>query len=332
MEQRTHTWIAIRAIALLEKIGDTPKLVKLLKPYVKTAAIGSWMPDLQDSKKGSGDIDNHILKMKPYNGAQKKRFTKKKSELLKLLGSKRKMYKYLKTDDKLNDNWWATPYKAEPQPGQHLGNRAMALSVTIIDLLILRDPNVAKLVPGRIGFITNVDEEARSTAAQVSTYFFMLSHFIADSCMPCHCDCRYLSSYSNGLHKELEYYWKKQIGTYFDKKKLLKNTDSDDLILDESRRIDEKFNLSFPASIPKLVSKDVWKEIVFICRASFALACILSHPSDYPYNSRKKATFDALFGSTEGQQLLSDMNQVIIHDAVLNIAVVWKHIWSKFKS
>ena len=59
MKQRTHTWLAIRAIALLEDSGAAPGLVKLLKPYVNSVAIGSWIPDLADSKRGSGDIDRN---------------------------------------------------------------------------------------------------------------------------------------------------------------------------------------------------------------------------------------------------------------------------------
>lgn len=40
MNQRTHAWIAIRAIKLLKDEGKTENLVKLLEPYLQKAAIG----------------------------------------------------------------------------------------------------------------------------------------------------------------------------------------------------------------------------------------------------------------------------------------------------
>ncbi len=140
MNQRTHTWLAIRAIALLEDSNGPKGLVKILKDNVKGAAIGCWIPDLQDTKKGSGDIDNHILKMKPYQGNNRTRFIKKRKELIDQLGQERKVCEFLSDRDSvLGAEWWNTPYKAEPTPGQHLANRSMALSTTLIDQLILGD-------------------------------------------------------------------------------------------------------------------------------------------------------------------------------------------------
>ncbi|MCI5219769.1 MAG: hypothetical protein D3914_11440, partial [Candidatus Electrothrix sp. LOE2] len=82
MNQRTHAWIAVRAVALLEDEGSCPELVNLLKPLVKSAAVGAWIPDKRDAKIGGADTDNHILKMAPYNGPQRERFTLPKQELL----------------------------------------------------------------------------------------------------------------------------------------------------------------------------------------------------------------------------------------------------------
>jgi len=50
MEQRTHTWIALRAVALLEDEGEFPDLVKLFEPHVKAAVIGAWLPGEKDAK------------------------------------------------------------------------------------------------------------------------------------------------------------------------------------------------------------------------------------------------------------------------------------------
>jgi len=332
MNQRTHTWLAIRAIALLEDSGGPPGLIKILKRNVKGAAIGSWIPDLQDSKKGSGDIDNHVLKMKPYNGPNKSRFVKNKADLFRDLGPERKVCAFL--DDRgamLDSDWWNKPYKAEPSPGQHLANRSMALTTTLVDQLILGDKTVAALVPGTVRFANKLDDNARSRMAEVSTYCFMLSHFAADSCQPCHCDARKLSGYSNGLHKEMEADWSKIVGTYFDKKKYLQNNDSPNKILNKAREVDAKFNIQFSNNVPDLRARDAWVEIINICRASFAVASVLVPPIAISYKSQKKTTFAKVFeGAAGAHELRTDFNRMVMHDAVLNIAILWKNLWTKF--
>ncbi len=330
MNQRTHTWMAIRAVALLDDTSTAPGLVKILKPFVKHTAIGAWIPDMPSSKPGSGDIDNHVLKMKRYKGDQESRFTVAKEDLLKLLGAKRQMYTYLKKDKKLSNAWWGTAYKAEPKPGQHLGNCSMNLSMTLIDMLIFGDSAVAKLVPGVVGFAKNLHKNARSRKEEVATYFFMLSHFIADSCMPCHCDARSLAAYSNGLHKELEQHWSNKIDTFFEKKKLLKANVSSERVLSEAKEVDKEFGIHLPQSIPNLKAGDVWKEVINVCRASFALACIMAPVNTYPLGTRKLAKFDDLFEDNNGNTLLDEMDRVIAHDAILNIAIIWNDIWKTF--
>jgi len=332
MNQRTHTWLAIRAIALLEDSAGPKGLIKILKGNVKGAAIGSWIPDLQDSKKGSGDIDNHILKMKPYHGRNKFRFIKKRAVLFDELGQERKVCEFLdKRDTLLGATWWNQSYKAEPNPGQHLANRTMALTTTLIDQLILGDTYVASLVPGTVRFSTKLDKNARSSMEEVATYCFMLSHFVADSCQPCHCDARKLSGYSNGLHKEMEAKWSRIVGTYFDKKKYLKSTESPDVILKKARAIDAKFNIHFSNNVPDMQARDAWLEIINICRASFAVASVLVPPASIAYDSQQLTSFEKVFKSSNGDpELLTDFNRMVMHDAVLNIAILWKNIWSKF--
>ncbi len=332
MNQRTHTWLAIRAIALLKDSNGPEGLIKILKDNVKGAAIGSWIPDLQDTKKGSGDIDNHVLKMKPYKGSNKSRFIKKRNVLFNELGQGRKVCKFLDDwDSVLGTAWWNKAYKAEPKPGQHLANRSMALTITLIDQLILGDKKVAALVPGTVRFANKLDKNARSRMEEVATYCFMLSHFVADSCQPCHCDARKLSGYSNGLHKEMEAKWSKIVGTYFDKKKYLKNTETPNKVLKEARAIDTKFDIQFSNNVIDLQAKDPWLEIINVCRASFAVASVLVPPSSISYESKKKTSFKKVFESADSDPaLLTDLNRMVMHDAVLNIAILWKSLWSKF--
>lgn len=330
MNQSTHTWIAARAAALLSDLGEAPGLLKILKPCINSAAIGAWIPDLQDSKKGSGDVDNHVLKMKPYDGDQKARFAVPKPDLLKQLGPSRKVHAFLKKDDTLNNPYWNKPYKAEPRPGQHLADRSMALTTTLIDQLIMGDEDVAEAVPGTVAFAKYLDPASRTKKEQVALYFFMLSHFVADSCMPCHADARYLAAYANGLHHELEEHWGKLVGRFFDKDNILKHGINSGVMLDEARKVDRSFGIEFPTAIPEIKAIDVWREIIAVCRASFAVSCIMSPIKEYPFESRKKSPFKTIFNGKEGEQSLKELDRVIMHDAVLNVAMVWKHVWDKF--
>ncbi len=331
MKQRTHTWLAIRAIALLADAGVAPDLVRLLKPHVKSAAIGSWIPDLADAKKGSGDIDNHIFKMKPYNGPGNARFVKNRQKTLRALGSARLMSQFIKDWGKLDTDWWETAYKAKPTPGEHLANRAMALTTTLIDQLILGDSKVAALVPGTVRFASNLDPNARTRSEEVATYFFMLSHFVADSCQPLHCDARTMAGYSNGVHKELERHWNRPIGTYFDKKKLLETTDSPHTVLKKARSVDQNIGIQFTNEVPDIIADDTWLEILSVCRASFAISSILVDPEVIPYGSRKHTTFETVFKDPGvDAQLLEDLDRAVLHDAVLNIAMIWKEVWNRF--
>ena len=330
MDQRGHTYLATRALGLLEERGAAPELTGLLKTHLRTVAIGAWIPDLQDARKGSGKVDNHVLKMKPYKGPEQERFTMTKKAMLGALGADRAVSGWLTQDTTLTDAWWGDAYKADPAPGQHLANRAMALTVTLKDLLILGDDGVAAAVPGTVSFAGQLDPEARSSAQQVATYFFMLSHFVADSCMPCHCDGRYLSAYGNGLHKELEDHWAKRIGPFFDKARLLKSADTPDQMLEAAQAKDTEFGLEFPNAIPAIVASDVWKEIVFVCRGSFAVQNLIAPRDAYPFGGTAKCKFDDVFAGDAGQALLQTLDRVALQDAAFNIAMIWQQVWKVF--
>lgn len=333
MNQRTHAWIAIRTIALLENGGKSKNLVKLLKPHAAKAAIGTWIPDLQDAKRGGAKTENHILKMGPFRGKLKDRFIADKTEMLDRLGPARLMYKYLQNDTTLKPSWWNKSYKGDiKKPGQHLANRATALATMMLDLLIMGEDTVDKLLPGKVSFAKNIDKHARTQEEQLALYFFMLSHFVADSCMPCHCDVRRLAGYSRGLHKQMEDCWSKKVGTKFDKKKLLPASlsISPDQILKDARKVDNNFNITFnPKTLPTVRARDVWKEVINICRGSFAVASIIAPPSKYSYsNKAARAPFKKVFGGGQSKKL-ADMNRMVMHDAVLNNAIIWRHIWRK---
>lgn len=334
MKQGTHAWIAIRAIRLLESVNQVPNLIKLLKPHAREASIGAWIPDKRDAKLGGAKTQNHIFKMGLYDGSLKSRFVVSQGELAKKLGPERSIMPFI--DDYggvLPKSWWRFPYKADPAPGQHLPNRAMALTINNVDMVILGDERVQRLVPGQVQFIEKVAPALRCSSGQVALFFFMLSHFVADSMMPCHCDERDLSDYSNGLHMEWEAHWNKKVGGYFSEKSLMNDNSDADAVLDKAQEVDQKFGLSFGDNIPEIRSKDIWEEMVMLCRASFAVASIIAPPDKWPYKPalQNPAPFAELFKQDEqGEALLAEVDRVIMHDAVLNVAIVWKHIWEKF--
>ncbi len=341
MKQRTHSWIAIRAIALLSDERKEKNLVKLLKPHARKASVGAWIPDMADAKRAGSGIDNHVLKISPMK-RKDKRFVQGKADLCKKLGSRRAMTAYLKKDTTLSASWWGRAYKGRvSKPGMHLPNRAMGMSTMMRDLLIMGNPTVDALVPGRVGFAKQMHPEARTEDEAVAMFFFMLSHFVADCSMPLHCDARRISGYSAGIHKQWEGKWNTKVGTYFEKKNLLKpdpnlsQLKDSNAVLRKARAVGLKFGLKFGAknTVPGLAKKhDVWLEMINVCRGSFALFNIIAPQKDYPFDNRvKKVKFDTVFAANR-PSLETDMDRLILHDAVLNTAIVWKHIWGKVSS
>lgn len=336
MKQRSHAWIAVRALALLadaEKSKEVKNLVRLLDPHAKSAAIGAWIPDMQESKRGGGMVSNHTFKLAPYTPRKGKdesaRFTVTAKELSKKLGPSRAMADLVCGSAVLNSEWWSAPYKADPPPGQHLADRAMALSTMLVDLLLMGDDTIDKLSSAGID-IPGIGRATETRPEQAATYFFMLSHFVADACMPCHCDDRVLSSFTQGkLHKELEQHWVDGTDELFDAS-LSKKRMSSKEILKRAKDVDKKFGLAFADEVPELRNKDVWEEIVHICRGSFALASIIAPNSEYGYGSKKIVKFLEAFGGKDGEKLLAEVDKAVLHDAVLNTAMVWKHTWLKF--
>jgi hypothetical protein len=332
MNQRTHAWIAIRAIALLSDQGGHKNLVRLLAPHVNRAAIGAWLPDKADTKRGGGQTQHHVLKNMPYAGNDKARFIAKKKTLLHRLGGSPKVRLLLQNDSALSAEWWGTPYKADPPPGQHVANRAMAVGTMLRDLLLVGNPEVDALVPGAVQFLPLLDVNALTRSEQAALYFFMLSHFVADACMPCHCDGRRMMGYDEGLHMEMESHWSRMIGTAFDEKKLnpkCSPSPSSESVMDAARAVDTKVGLVFENSLPEFpANRDIWLEVIDMARASFAVAALIVSPGQFSYSDDSaRSSFDKLF---EGRDVfLSDMDRAVLQDAVVNTAMAWIHIWKK---
>lgn len=305
--------------------------------------MGAWIPDQADAKRGGAGSrqENHILKIAPLADGRQERFIKRKQDQIGELGTHRMTAQFIESDTSLDNAWWGTPYKGDvDRPGQHLPNRAMALSTTLKDLLLLGNDLIDALLPGAVRFRQYLDRDCCTDEEAAAMYFFMLSHFVADGAMPCHCDNRKLASYGEGVHREWEQHWSKKIGTFFEKEKLLPvesgtgtatSAPRDSEVLDEARQRDGRFGIGFGSNaVPDLIGgHDVWLEMMQVCRGSFALASIVCSPGQYPYDDEQaRARFDQVLGGAN-EQRRDALDAVIMHDAVLNTAIVWKHIWNK---
>ena len=183
-------------------------------------------------------------------------------------------------------------------------------------------------------FAASLAADARTTQDQAALHFFMASHFVADACMPCHCDARKLSAYDSGidpsLHHALETTWGNMVGAIFTNKALLTpgaSISADDLMA-AARKADDAIKPQFAKAVPALEDKDVWQDTVNVCRGSFTLASIMAPPGTYPYDGTATPTFAAVFGGMDVKQA-SDFHAAVLHDAVLNVATVWKHVWGE---
>lgn len=329
MKQQTHTWIALRALALIKKDPKTRGLAKLLEHQARESYIGCWLPDMISFKKGHGQTEKHTFKMEPYKGDVAKRFVVEKNNLLRKLNRNLELHTFLSNDTTLNKTWWKGSYKADNSGGNHLPDVMDSLFDTILDLMLLGDKEVDKIVPGAINFTEYLTENIIIRKEQISTFYFMLSHYIADCFMPCHCDKRVLGSYKNGkVHKQWEMHLDNKIGSYFSKKNLIKSTAGTDQILMAAEGIDNIFGLSFPSKISFSKKHDVWESAIFFCRASFAFSNILFSKQDYSFTSKKSPKFGEYFSD---KTLLKEYDKIILQSAVYSVASIWKKAWRKFK-
>ncbi len=331
MKQRCHTWIALRAIGLLQEDPSTKTLARVLSPWARHSSIGCWLPDMTGFKKGHGIIANHTFKNAPYAGPNKSRFVLLKKNLLEALDPNLAVHTFLSSDMNLGPDWWAQPYKAIQKEGQHLPDCLASLFDTIADMLLLGDVELDDLVPGSTGYGHSLDAKCALTKEQVSTFFFMISHYIADSFMPCHADKRALSAFvEHGVHQGWEEHWDTLVGNYFSKSKLSDTTDTSEQILERAKEPDALLGLTFPNPLSWAApGTDIWDTAIFWCRASFAVSCIIFPPDQYPYSSPKQPSFEECFPDPAK---LAEYDRVVLQSAVYAVASTWKHIWCKFKA
>ncbi len=330
MKQRGHTWIALRAIGLIQDDPKTQNLAQVLAPWAKYSYIGCWLPDMRKFKKGHGIIGNHTFKNAPYKGKNKSHFVLSKKKLLNTLDSNLALHEFIKSYSTLTSDWWNQPYKAKQKDGEHLPDCLSSLFDTVADMLLLGDTKLDALVPGSTGYGDYLDPACALTKEQVSTFFFMMSHYVADCFMPCHADKRKLCAFKRGgVHAGWEGHWENLIGTYFSKKKLKATSDTSGKIIKKAKDLDASLGLTFktPLTWPDN-DNDIWETAILWCRASFAFSCNIFPIVKYSYGSQKQPLFKDYF--TDAMKL-SEYDRIVLQSAVYAVASTWKQIWRKFK-
>ena len=228
MKQKAHSWVALRALKLIDDSKKVPKLSELLFYYLTDVWEGAWIPDTLIVDMAYG----HTWKMDSDAGIRGMRLSGQDwlrvnhQQLDKALVGKRLCLSYIEESDELQK-----PYRAHPRYGGHLPNRVIALSHTVGDMLKLGDFPLsfyAQLKKKR-GYkakdasgvdlsaepIKNLSLSPNFSARQIALMFFMLSHYVCDAHMPLHCDLRDSSESSCGrripksLHPSIEKLWEK---------------------------------------------------------------------------------------------------------------------------
>ena len=120
MKQTGHTWIALRAITLIQEDPKTRNLANILAPWAKHSYFGCWLPDMPNFKKGHGIVGNHTFKNAPYTGKNKSRFVVPKQKLLDGLDPNLALHDFLGSVSTLKTSWWNQPYKAVQKDGEQI--------------------------------------------------------------------------------------------------------------------------------------------------------------------------------------------------------------------
>ena len=344
MKQKAHSWLALRALKLIEDSGKVPKLTELLFYYLTDIWQGAWIPDtlIVDLKYGhifKMDSDDTIpgLKLKGETWLQLD-----KNKLDKELVGERRCLEYIADSPEL-----AKPYRAHPRYGGHLPNRVIAVSHCIGDMLKLGDFPLSFYAQSRKkkGYktkdasgrdlsaeaIRNLSLSPNFSARQIALMFFILSHYVCDAHMPLHCDLRDSAEPPCGrrlndkLHTSIEEVWEE----WFPSESHFAVHDRQTKSLDEAvkalpegslLKLDTDPRFALDTDI-KRIKRDEWQEMVYITRVSYAV-------------SRKWITRDY----PKAEEMISDISQdefvkvsnYIFHDAVSAIARLWYAAWKRY--
>ena len=345
MKHKAHAWIALRALKLIEDSNKAAKLSELLFFYLPDVWEGTWLPD---TIIGNFRPD-HIFKMDSDarflgDPITDPRMLVSRSELDRRLTGRRLCLDWVRDSDVFRQ-----PYRSHPEPGigGRLPNRVLALGHNLSDMLRMGDfplwfyarnkrPRGFR-PPGSRGDVDlaavkleKLSPSPNFSARQIAMTFFILSHYIADAHMPLHCDLRDFKQRDLGLrvskrvHERLEQYWEDKLPSDEELDALedatlnqvVTNLPAGSLL----RRLNRDGNFALSTRLTK-IKGDEWKEIVNICRVSYAVS-----REWIPDNAQ---SLDDIVGA-HSQAVLDDVSTRIFHDAVESVARIWLTVWDRF--
>jgi len=345
MKQKAHSWVALRALKLIEDSRKAPKLSELLFYYLADVWEGAWIPDSLVVDMAYG----HTFKMDSDAGikgiglAGQDWLRVNYRQLDTALAGKRLCLDYIQDSPELQK-----PYRSHPRYGGHLPNRVIALSHTIGDMLKLGDFPLSFYTQAKRkrGYkvkdasgadlsaepIKNLSLSPNFSARQVALMFFMISHYICDVHMPLHCDLRDSAEPPCGrripatLHPSIEEQWEVwfpsegQFAAHVRQRKSL-----DDAVLDLPRgsliKIDTDPSYQLDEGI-RNIKQDEWQEMVYVARISYALS---RKWIAKPYQTVREMIADA------SEDEFVTVSNFIFHDAVESVARIWYKAWQRFR-
>jgi hypothetical protein len=343
MKQQAHSWLALRALKLIDDSGQAPKLAELLFFYLPDVWQGAWIPDslIVDTQYGhifKMDSDEATPGMK-LKGQDWLQMDKKKLE--KALAGTRRCLDYISGCPEL-----AKPYRAHPKYGGHLPNRVIAVSHSISDMLKLSDFPLSFYAQKKRkkGFkakdasgldlsaepIRNLSLSPNFSARQIALMFFVLSHYVCDAHMPLHCDLRdsdrpVKRRLSDKLHCSIEEVWETWFPQENDFAAHVRQTKSLDLAVSSRPagsllKLDIDPAYALDTKILK-IKNDEWQEMVYTTRISYAVSRKWIS-QDYP-------TANEMIAAISPEEF-ARVSNLIFHDAVASVARIWYNTWMRY--
>ena len=310
MKKYTHAWLAMMAMKRLDK-AQLPEiegkdevaryartLVRWFKNYRDFVVQGAWYPDEVFSDQGM----SHGLKYTIFEAGEKPKFMS--------LPDTMEIYKLMKA---------TSPIVKKKIPFIYVkGNvqdRCDAMAHTIVDnfKIQFREEKGNPIIP---------------SSTHMAMRFYIMSHYLADSHMPLHCDSRSLG----GIHASIEESWEKQIKKsysidtrnnrfYYDVDGYPLATDKMTPLIStiEEKILSRPFNYGWGGS--KYGTRDY---ITAVAQYSFMLAQQMV-PTDVGNVSWSK------YQETEAFQHFDEFSAMLLTDAVDSIARAWLHVWKRYR-
>lgn len=326
MKTVAHAWVGLMALQRLKSLRDKfdPYYKKQVDAFLrffdrhKDAFVqGAWFPDSVISDNLAG---GHTYKL----GAPKKKSEEEKAVEIKNrtpghLSCQGLVSEKSRFSEKLYNNYSYT-----------LPDRCEALSHSIRDMVLIQ-----KKESKGSDIMFNDD--------QITLYFLMLSHYIADAHVPPHCDSRDFYTPST-IHPDMESWWDKEIMKYyaFDKKRKVFDYDINGAVeLKEDAK--ESFKTSFLCEALKILDSRKWdpkdKNVLGKGNAKIydylKAICLVSYLVDTEFIplSMPASQYNKLRILDEDQPYFGRLKQISPHvfaDAIDSIALVWILTWDKY--